>query len=165
MALYSIVPRPAASATAAPLIPEKIMLTTTLTCPRPPGSGPTASSAKSKMSDVIPMAFIIRPANRKNGMARSVNEFIPEYIRWAITCALNGGPIGITITTTALSPIAYATGTPSTYSARRTRMNAAVSVSISATVSLPLHVKCSCFLVGASGATSFAVIGARRTAT
>jgi hypothetical protein len=63
MALISIVPSPPASATAAPLIPEKMMDAPMLTCPSPPGSQPTKALAKSNNRLVTPTAFINVPAN------------------------------------------------------------------------------------------------------
>ena len=49
MASSSIWPKPAASTTAAPDMPEKIRLATVLACPRPPGKNPTRARAKLKI--------------------------------------------------------------------------------------------------------------------
>ena len=76
MALISIVPRPAASASAAPEIPAKIMLASTLTWARPPLMLPTTQLAKSKIFWVMPRAFIILPARMKNGTASRETVFV-----------------------------------------------------------------------------------------
>ena len=67
-----MVPRPAASATAAPEMPAKIMLATTLTCARPPRMLPTRAAAKSKMRCVTPSAFIRLAARMKKGTASMI---------------------------------------------------------------------------------------------
>ena len=62
-------PTPAASATADPLMPEKIKLATTLTCPMPPRNRPTrAMQNLSNRSDIAP-AFIILAETINNGTA------------------------------------------------------------------------------------------------
>ncbi len=85
MALISIVPRPAASAMAVPLMPAKITEPTTLTCPRPPLSQPTSDSAKLKMRFVMPALFIRLPARMKKGTASSGKLSMPPIMRWTTT--------------------------------------------------------------------------------
>ena len=62
---------PAASAVDDPEIPAKIMLTTTLICPRPPLKCPTMACESSTSRWVIPEEFIRFAARMKNGTARS----------------------------------------------------------------------------------------------
>ena len=77
MAFISIMPRPAASATAAPDMPEKMTEETMLTWPRPPGQWPTMALAKLKIRSVIPPVFMRLPARMKNGMASMVKLVVP----------------------------------------------------------------------------------------
>ena len=83
MAFNSTWPRPAASATAAPDMPAKIRLATTLACPRPPGKKPTSRRAKLKSRLVMPAVFISLAARMNRGMARSRKLLTPYCIRWA----------------------------------------------------------------------------------
>ena len=78
IAAISITPSPAASATAEPDIPAKIMLPSTLTWARPPRARPTSSCVKSKMRCVIPPVLIRLPAKMKNGTASSGNNVVAE---------------------------------------------------------------------------------------
>ena len=78
MARISTTPRPAASATAEPDMPAKIMLAMTLTWPSPPWIRPTQSWATPKIRCVIPPVFIRLPARMKNGTARRGNEAVPK---------------------------------------------------------------------------------------
>lgn len=80
MALISIVPKPAASATAEPLIPANTTLAKILTWPRPPGIQPTRALQKLKILCVMLPTFINFPASRKNGMASNVKLFTPVAI-------------------------------------------------------------------------------------
>ena len=91
IARISMVPSPAQSATALPLIPAKITLVRTFATPRPPGSRPTTSFAKSKILYVMPPVFISLPANRKNGTASRVKLLAPLTIFCAMTS--NGIPV------------------------------------------------------------------------
>ena len=75
IALISMVPSPAASATAEPLIPAKTMLAKTFACPRPPGIQPISVLQKRKIRMVMEPVFISLPASRKKGIASSVKLF------------------------------------------------------------------------------------------
>ena len=86
IALISIVPRPAASATADPLIPAKTTLASTLACPKPPGIHPTSPLQKSKIRLVILPTFISFPAIRKNGIAIRENPLTPFTIFCTMVC-------------------------------------------------------------------------------
>ena len=59
IALISILPKPAASATAEPDIPAKITLAKIFACPNPPGTQPTALLANPKIRSVTPPEFIL----------------------------------------------------------------------------------------------------------
>ena len=111
MAFISIMPSPAASATAAPDMPEKIMLAMTLTWPRPPQMCPTRARAKRNIRSVIPPVFIRLPARMKNGMASSVNDVVDAYMRWATMVRISAWPMEMKVNT-AVRPMATATGTP-----------------------------------------------------
>ncbi len=67
-------PIPAASAVEEPEIPAKIMLTTTLMWPSPPGKWPTMVRARSIRRWVTPAEFIRLADSMKNGIASSTNE-------------------------------------------------------------------------------------------
>jgi len=58
-----------ASATALPLMPEKIRLVTTLTCARPPGRWPTMAPPKAKRRPITPLAFITLATKMNIGTA------------------------------------------------------------------------------------------------
>ena len=62
-------PRPAASPTTVPVMPEKITEASTLTWARPPRTWPTSDCAKSKIRPVIPAVFMSALASMKKGMA------------------------------------------------------------------------------------------------
>ena len=72
MALISMAPRPAQSATAAPDMPANSILESTFTWPKLPVMWPTQSLAKRKMRFVMPLLFISSPTSMKNGMASMV---------------------------------------------------------------------------------------------
>jgi hypothetical protein len=74
------VPNPTASAIADPDIPENIILLMILTCPRPPGIGPTRALANLKILLVIPPLFIKLPAKMKKGTASNGKEVALAYI-------------------------------------------------------------------------------------
>ncbi len=76
IALISITPRPAASATADPDMPAKIMLPITLTCARPPRIRPTRRLATANIRSVVPPTFIRLPARMKNGIASRGKEVV-----------------------------------------------------------------------------------------
>ena len=73
MARTSMSPMPDASAMAEPVMPENIMLATTLTCASPPRMWPTIAPANSKILLVIPPAFITRAVKINSGTASSTN--------------------------------------------------------------------------------------------
>ena len=66
-------PRPAASAVAAPDMPEKMSEARTFTCPIPPFSRPTRVRDQSKIRSVTPPSFITRAAKMNRGMAIMTN--------------------------------------------------------------------------------------------
>jgi hypothetical protein len=82
IASISIKPAPEASAIADPDIPAKIILSTILTCARPPGKWPTIVAANLKIRLVIPVEFIICAAMMKKGTARSTKLSGPMTIFW-----------------------------------------------------------------------------------
>ena len=90
MALISMVPRPAASATAEPLMPANTTDARIFTCPRPPGIQPTRALQELKMRFVMLPTFIILPASRKNGIASSVKLLTPAVIFCAIVPICTG---------------------------------------------------------------------------
>jgi hypothetical protein len=67
--LISTAPRPLASAMAAPLIPAKNMLASTLVWPIPPRMRPMIRSANRIRRLVIPLALMISAAKMKSGTA------------------------------------------------------------------------------------------------
>ena len=71
IASTSSLPGPAASASAEPLMPEKITLARMLTWASPPRKRPTSMSAKPYMRSVRLAAFMISAARMKSGTARS----------------------------------------------------------------------------------------------
>ncbi len=71
------------SATAAPVIPAKIMLMTTLIYASPPRTGPTRTLQKVTSLRVRPPALMMFPARIKKGIAMSTGLSIPVKIRWA----------------------------------------------------------------------------------
>src|SRR5438034_5315234 len=71
-------PSPAASAVDEPEIPAKIMLTTTLTCARPPRKWPTMVRVNAISRSVIPDAFMMFAASRKKGTASRMNALRSE---------------------------------------------------------------------------------------
>ena len=71
---------PAVSAWEDPEMPAKIIDTSTLAWPRPPGIQPTSSLAVSKSFSVILPAFIRLPARMNRGTAISKKESIPLTI-------------------------------------------------------------------------------------
>ena len=84
MARISMVPRPAASATAAPEMPAKIMLANTFTWARPPRMKPTTLAAKSKIFWVMPSVFIRLAARMKNGTAISGTLWVLLLMTWGM---------------------------------------------------------------------------------
>ena len=64
-------PGPAASASALPLMPEKITLTRISTCARPPRMRPTNTRQKSKMRSLTVPAFMMLAAKTNSGTANS----------------------------------------------------------------------------------------------
>jgi len=74
MAGTSTDPSAAASPISEPVIPERIISTTTTTWLRPPAIHPTRTSARSTSRVVMPPTVIRLPARRKNGMARNGQE-------------------------------------------------------------------------------------------
>ena len=74
MAFTSMRPRPPTSASAAPLMPEKIRLAKMFTCASPPGTRPTSVSANLKIRSVTPAWFIRLPTKMKTGTATRGKE-------------------------------------------------------------------------------------------
>src|SRR6185436_10734789 len=111
MAFTSMAPMPATSATAEPLMPEKIMLPTTLTWPRPPRTCPTRLSAKRKMRMVIWLVFRSSAERMKNGTAISRKESMLFTI--LIGTAASGTVPLTAMATSAVRPSANGTGTAS----------------------------------------------------
>ena len=72
---------------------------------------PTSTFAASISRVAIPPEFISEPANTKNGMARSVKEFVPVNIRCAMACAAFSGPSTAIAAKSDGKPMAMATGT------------------------------------------------------
>ena len=66
-----ILPRPAASASAEPDIPAKMMLCTTLTCARPPRKRPTSALQKRSSRSMTLPVFMNSAARMNSGMASS----------------------------------------------------------------------------------------------
>ena len=99
MAFISIMPRPAASATAAPDMPgenhagDHIDLAQSA-----PDMADQGSGANRKIRSVMPLVFIRFPARMKKGMARSVNEVVEAYMRWATMVRMSGCPITTKVT-------------------------------------------------------------------
>jgi hypothetical protein len=75
-------PMAEASAVAAPLTPENIMLATMLTTARPPRTRPTTIWANSTICWVRLAAFMRLPARMKNGIVSSTKLSIPAIMRW-----------------------------------------------------------------------------------
>ncbi len=111
MASSSTIPIPAASATAAPDIPAKIMLLTTFTWPRPPLMWPTMFWARRKIRWVMPPVFIRLPTRMKKGMARRGKPVVLEYILAGIMDRVSISP-STTKKITAVSPMETAMGRP-----------------------------------------------------
>src|SRR5699024_12345734 len=70
--LISNCPKPPASASEEPDIPENIKLAVMFTCPTPPGTWPTRELAKLKIRSVIPDEFIRFTVIIKNGIANNL---------------------------------------------------------------------------------------------
>ncbi len=64
-------PGPDASATALPLMPEKIRLVTTLTCAKPPGRWPTMAAPNASSRSITPLAFMTLATKMNIGTAIS----------------------------------------------------------------------------------------------
>jgi hypothetical protein len=105
------VPMAAASATAAPVIPAKIIALTTTTWPRPPFRCPTKLWANRNKRFVIPPAFIRLPVRMKKGMARRVKLVVLEYILAGIMHKTLVSP-SATKKITAVKPMDTAMGSP-----------------------------------------------------
>ena len=112
----NIVPSAETSATAAPVIPAKIMLATMLTYASPPRNLPTRILAKSTSFSVTPAWFIASPATMKNGMAIRTKESMPAKNLSGMI--VRGNPLTI-IQMEAVAPMATAIGNPTNI--RRTR--------------------------------------------
>jgi len=80
IALISILPSAALSATADPDIPAKTTLASIFAWPSDPGRDPTIDLAKEKIFVVIPALFIIFAANINRGTAINKNESTPIII-------------------------------------------------------------------------------------
>ena len=119
MARISMEPRPAASATAAPEMPAKIMLASTLTWAKPPRTEPTILAAKSKIRWVMPTAFMILAARMKNGTAISSKLWPVWDMIWGME-RMSYPPTSMERMTD--RPIAMETGTRSSMKAMK-RMN------------------------------------------
>jgi hypothetical protein len=105
------VPMAAASATAAPVIPAKIMALTTMTWPSPPLKCPTKFCANRNRRFVIPPAFMRLPVRMKKGMARRVKLVVLEYILAGTMHKTLVSP-SATKKMTAVKPMAMAMGSP-----------------------------------------------------
>ena len=81
MASISILPSPAASASAEPDIPEKNRLARMLTCPSPPRTWPTSARAKPNRRLVMPAPFRIAAARMNSGTASIGKLFSPSTMR------------------------------------------------------------------------------------
>ena len=92
-------------------MPEKIMLPTTLTWPRPPRTCPTRLSAKRKMRMVIWLVFRSSAARMKNGTAISRKESMLFTI--LIGTAASGTVPLTAMAMRAVRPSANGTGTAS----------------------------------------------------
>ena len=118
MALISMAPTEAMSATDEPDTPEKITEEMTFTWPSPPGSQPTIASAKSKMRSATLPRSMTAPTRMNSGTATSRNEFIDENM----VCVRRSNGIGVNrrSVTTPASPSATASGTPTMLMAKKT---------------------------------------------
>ena len=67
----TISPGPEASATALPLMPEKIRLDSTFTCASPPGRCPTSAEPQPSSRSMTPLAFMMLATKMNSGMAIS----------------------------------------------------------------------------------------------
>ncbi len=65
----TIRPGPDASATALPLMPEKIRLVTTFTCASPPGRWPTIAEPNASRRSMTPLAFMMLATKMNIGTA------------------------------------------------------------------------------------------------
>ncbi len=119
IALISILPRPIASASAAPDTPAKIIDASTATWASPPRTWPTTARANVKIRAVMPPVFIRLPARMKNGIASSVNDVDAEYIRCAIAPSICVSPKPMK-NPSAVKPIAMAMGRPARIKSTRT---------------------------------------------
>ena len=98
------------SATGEPETPPNKVDATTFASPRPPFQWPTKLRAKFTILSAIPPCNISSPEKIKKGMARNENTFMPETIIWM---AVSNGKPSTANVARQLSPIANATGTPS----------------------------------------------------
>src|SRR6516165_6123585 len=106
------------SATGEPETPPNSVLATTLASPRPPRQWPTRLRAKFRILSAMPPCSISSPEKMKKGIARNENTFIPETIIWIGVAS--GSPSTAKVARHA-SPIANATGTPSTRKSTKLR--------------------------------------------
>ncbi len=103
-----------------PDIPEKPYSATTTAIPRPPRIQPTRACASRTRRTAMPPVSISMPAKMKSGIASSTNESTD----WWICCAMmmSGNSPFQARPARPAAPIANATGTPSSSSARNTTM-------------------------------------------
>ena len=80
-----MVPMAEASATEEPVIPEMIMLDSTVTCASPPRTKPTTALANPVSAREIPPPDMRLPASMKKGMAIRMNESAAVTTRWIMT--------------------------------------------------------------------------------
>jgi hypothetical protein len=76
----------AVSAAAEPEMLAMMTAATMATMPRPPRMWPTQAMANSTMRRDRPPAFMISPASRKKGMAKSVKVSAPVIMRCETIC-------------------------------------------------------------------------------
>ena len=110
IALISIAPKPAQSATAAPETPAKIIEERTFTCAKPALKWPTKELAKLKILSVMPTTFIRFPAIIKNGTAANEGLLTPSNICCGIIYKASEKSLVRKVINTA-APIAIDTGT------------------------------------------------------
>src|SRR5437764_3028576 len=99
-------------------MPANSMLTSTLTCPRPPGSQPTSARDRLINLSVMPTTFIRLAASMKKGMASSRNELYDLSISFSSRKGVSRS--SMKKTGTQASPSAKATGTRAITSAPNT---------------------------------------------
>src|SRR3954463_6039972 len=124
------------SATGEPETPPNSVLATTLARPSPPRQWPTRLRAKFMILSAMPPCSISSPEKMKNGIARNENTFMPETI---ICTAVAMGRPSAKNAARQDSPMAKATGTPSSSRTTNVEQSRVRAIAIGSLVGVARH--------------------------